>query len=243
MAQAAVKGAQKVGAEVRLVRVEETLSQDILEKMGAVEAQKVYSHVPIATPDDLAWADGSIWLSPTRFGNVATQMKMFMDRLGGLWMSGALVGKVAGAMSSSSTQHGGNEVTITSGFWPFFAHMGMIIVGLPYSYGGQMGLEEIKGGSPYGASTITGADGSRLPSANELSAAEFQAEHITKIATVIAGGKNQSPLKSPRRERKSREKKEKKDKHSDKEKDNKKERKDHKERKDKKEKDGHLKVH
>lgn len=113
-----------------------------------------------------------------------------MDSLGGLWASGALVGKVASAFTSSATQHGGQETTILAGLWPFFAHQGMVIVGLPYAFQGQMGVDEIKGGSPYGASTIAGADGSRMPSAVELEGAKFQGKHVATIASQLIKGKN-----------------------------------------------------
>jgi len=185
MAQAAEKGAQKTGAEVRLRRVEETLPPDVLQKMGALEAQKAFSSVPTVTPEDLVWSDGSIWASPTRFGNVAAQMKTFMDRCGKLWAEQSLVGKAASAMCSAANQHGGLETTITLGFWPFFAHQGMVIVGLPYSFNGQMGHDEVFGGSPYGASTIAGGLGERLPSARDLAGAEFQGEHLAKIAKQL----------------------------------------------------------
>jgi len=124
MAQAAEKGAQKTGAEVRLRRVEETLPPEVLQKMGALEAQKAFSQVPTVTPEDLVWSDGSIWASPTRFGNVAAQMKTFMDRCGKLWAEQSLVGKAASAMCSAANQHGGLETTITLGFWPFFCSPG-----------------------------------------------------------------------------------------------------------------------
>jgi len=186
MAQAVEKGALKVsGAEVRLRRVPETLSPDILEKMHALEAQKQFSHIQTVTPDDLEWCDGSIWASPTRFGNVAAQMKAFMDHCGKLWQDNRLVGKAASAICSAGTQHGGLETTITCGFWPFFAHLGMVIVGLPYSFG-QMGHDEVFGGSPYGASTTAGSSGERLPSARDLAGAEFQGEHVAKIAKLLS---------------------------------------------------------
>jgi len=186
MAQAAEKGALKTGAEVRLRRVEETLLPEVLQKMYALDAQKEFSHVPTVTPEDLLWADGSIWASPTRFGNVAAQMKAFMDRCGKLWAEQSLIGKAASAMCSAANQHGGLETTITCGFWPFFAHQGMVIVGLPYSFAGQMGHDEVFGGSPYGASTIAGGSGDRMPSARDLAGAEFQGEHLAKIAKQLS---------------------------------------------------------
>jgi len=190
MALAEEEGAKKAGAEVRLRRVPETLSVDILEKMGAVQAQKAFEHVPVVTIEDIEWADGTIWGSPTRFGNVTAQMKIFMDTLGKLWVAqmsgGGLVGKVGAAFTSTASEHGGQETTIVSGFWPFFAHMGLIIVGLPYSFTGQLGFEAVKGGSPYGASTIAGGKGERLPSADDLAGARFQGEYVAKVAAKLA---------------------------------------------------------
>jgi len=166
----------------------ETLSPEILQKMSALEAQKEFSHVQIVTTEDLVWADGSIWASPTRFGNVTAQMKTFMDRCGKLWKEQSLLGKAASAISSAANQHGGLETTITCGFWPFFAHMGMVIVGLPYSFTGQMGHDEVVGGSPYGASTIAGINGERKPSHLDLSGAEYQGGHLAKIAKLLSQG-------------------------------------------------------
>src|SRR5436190_23608761 len=139
---------------------------------------------PIATPDELAYYDSIIFGSPTRFGNMAGQMKNFLDQTGGLWMKGALVGKVGSVFTSSATQHGGQESTILT-FHPTLLHLGMIIVGLPYAEQTQMGIDEIKGGSPYGASTIAGAQGERMPSQQELSMARFQGRHVTTIAAKL----------------------------------------------------------
>jgi len=183
MARNVAKGALEAGAEVRVRRVNETLPEEVLRKMGAWDLQQQWHpEFPVVHTEDIVWADGILWGSPTRFGNVASQMKAFMDTMGGLWMSGATVGKVASAFTSTSTQHGGNETTIVSGFVPFFFHMGFVIVGLPYAYQGQMGLDEIKGGSPYGSSTITGGDGSRFPSENEKLAAQYQGKHVAQFA-------------------------------------------------------------
>jgi len=186
MALAEVEGAKAAGADVRLRRVAESLPVEVLEKMGAVQAQKAFESVEHVTSDDLVWADGIIWGSPTRYGNVAAQMKIFMDTLGKLWVAqmsgGGLVGKVAAAFTSTASQHGGNETTIVSGFWPFFAHMGLIIVGLPYSHTGQLGFEVVKGGCPYGATTIAGGQGERLPSVEDLAGARYQGEYVAKVA-------------------------------------------------------------
>lgn len=187
MAEAVVEGAKKVeGAEVKLSRVPETLSEEILGKMGAVEAQKAFESVPVCNPKDLADFDAIIFGTPTRFGNMAGQMRQFLDATGELWMKGALIGKIGSVFTSSATQHGGQESTILS-FHTTLLHQGMIIAGLPYSFQGQMKIDEVTGGSPYGATTIAGGKGERMPSENELEGARFQGEHIAKIAKKIFG--------------------------------------------------------
>jgi NAD(P)H dehydrogenase (quinone) len=153
--------------------------------MGALEAQKAFEHVPVATVDDLAAADAVIFGTPTRFGNMTGQMRQFLDATGGLWLKGALVGKVGSVFASSATQHGGQESTILS-FHTTLLHQGMVIVGLPYAFQGQMRIDEITGGSPYGASTIAGGKGERMPSNNELAAARFQGRHVAEIAKKLA---------------------------------------------------------
>ncbi len=185
MAQAVAEGAREVpGAQVELRRVPETLPQEIIEKMGATEAQREMAHVPVCTIDELASADAIIFGTPTRFGNMCAQMRAFLDATGSLWARGALVGKVGSVFTSTATQHGGQESTILN-FHTTLLHHGMIIVGLPYTYQGQMTIEEVAGGSPYGASTIAGGDGSRLPSANELAAGRFQGKHVATIAAKL----------------------------------------------------------
>lgn len=153
--------------------------------MGAIEAQKLQSQVPICTVDELGEADAILFGTPTRFGNMCGQMRQFLDATGKLWMSGTLVGKVGSVFASSNTQHGGQESTILS-FHTTLLHQGMVIVGLPYVFQGQMTMNEISGCSPYGASTIAGADGSRVPSENELAGARFQGEHVAKIAKKLS---------------------------------------------------------
>lgn len=185
MARAVAEGVTQVeGAEALLRRVPETLPSDVLEKMGAIEAQKTMSHVTVCTVEELAEADGIIFGTPTRFGNMCGQMRQFLDSAGKLWMSGALVGKVGSVFTSSNTQHGGQETTITSFHLTLF-HLGMIVVGLPYSFKGQVRMDEITGGSPYGAATIAGSKGERQPSENELNAARFQGHHVASIAQKI----------------------------------------------------------
>jgi NAD(P)H dehydrogenase (quinone) len=187
MAEAIADGVRKVkGAEVLMRRVPETLPQEVLEKMGALEAQKAFIHVPIATVDELGTADAIIFGTPTRYGNMCGQMRQFLDATGQLWVKGALVGKVGSVFTSSGTQHGGQESTILSFHLTLFHH-GMVVVGLPYSFQGQTRIDEITGGSPYGASTITGGTGERMPSKNELEAARYHGEHVAKIAAKLAG--------------------------------------------------------
>lgn len=187
MAEAVAEGAKQIeGAEVVIRRVPETLPEEVLGQMGAVEAQQSMAHVPVATVDELASADAVIFGTPTRFGNMCGQMRQFLDATGQLWASGALVGKVGGVFTSSATQHGGQESTILS-FHTTLLHQGFIIVGLPYAFQGQMRMDEITGGSPYGASTIAGGSGERMPSENELEGARFQGKHIAAIAQKLAG--------------------------------------------------------
>lgn len=186
MAEAIAEGVREVpGCEAVLRRVPETLSADILGKMGAVEAQKALAAIPVATMEDLEAADAIVFGTPTRFGNMCGQMRQFLDATGGLWMKGALVGKVGSVFASSATQHGGQESTILS-FHTTLLHHGMVVVGLPYSFAGQMGVGEVTGGSPYGASTIVGGQGERLPSANELAGARFQGAHVARIAAKLS---------------------------------------------------------
>ena len=186
MAEAIAEGVREVpGCEVLLKRVPETMSHDVLSAMGALGAQQSMVHIPIATVADLAGADAIIFGTPTRFGNMCGQMRQFLDATGQLWMNGDLVGKVGSVFTSSATQHGGQESTILS-FHTTLLHHGMVIVGLPYAFAGQMDNSEITGGSPYGASTIAGTKGERIPSANELAGARFQGAHVARIAQKLA---------------------------------------------------------
>jgi NAD(P)H dehydrogenase (quinone) len=185
MAEAVAQGVNEVsGAEAVLRRVPETLPDGVLEQMGAVEAQKSFSHVPMATIDDLASADAVIFGTPTRFGNMCGQMKQFLDATGQLWAKGTMVGKVGSVFTGSATQHGGQESTILT-FHVVLLHHGMVVVGLPYAFQGQMRIDEITGGSPYGASTIAGGSGERMPSENELEGARFQGRHVATIASKL----------------------------------------------------------
>jgi len=185
MAEAVAEGVKQVdGAEAVMRRVPETLPDEILAKMGASDAQKAISHVPVCTVDELASADAVIFGTPTRFGNMCGQMRQFLDATGSLWAQGALVGKVGSVFTSSATQHGGQESTILS-FHISLLHHGFVIVGLPYAFQGQMKIDEITGGSPYGASTIAGGSGERMPSENELDGARFQGKHVAEVAKKI----------------------------------------------------------
>lgn len=187
MAEAVAEGVREVaGCEAVVKRVPETLPVEVLEKMGALEAQKGMAHISVATMDDLAVADAIIFGTPTRFGNMCGQMRQFLDASGELWQKGALVGKPGSVFTSSATQHGGQESTILS-FHITLLHHGMLVVGLPYAFAGQMGIGEISGGSPYGASTIAGGQGERMPNDNELAAARFQGAHVSRIALKLKG--------------------------------------------------------
>lgn len=185
MAEAVAEGVREVaGCEAVVKRVPETLPDEVLGKMGALEAQKGMAHIPVAAVDDLTAADAIVFGTPTRFGNMCGQMRQFLDATGGLWVKGALVGKVGSVFACSATQHGGQESTILS-FHITLLHQGMVVVGLPYTFAGQMGVTEITGCSPYGASTIAGGQGERMPSENELAGARFQGAHVARIALKL----------------------------------------------------------
>jgi NAD(P)H dehydrogenase (quinone) len=185
MAQAIVEGAKQVqGAEVSLYQVAELVSDDVLEKYGAKAARATFSKVPVATVDQLADAHAIIFGTPTRFGNMAAQMRNFLDQTGGLWVKGSLIGKVGSVFASTGTQHGGQETTLTS-FHTTLLHQGMIIVGVPYSESGLVHMSDITGGTPYGATTIAGSDGSRQPTENELKIARYQGKHVAEIASKL----------------------------------------------------------
>ena len=185
MAEAAAEGAREIpDTFVDIKRVPETLPREVLQKMGALEAQKAFAHIPEATPEDLENADAILFGTPTRFGNMAAQMRNFLDATGGLWQKGALVGKVGGVFTSSSTQHGGQESTILS-FHITLLHHGMVVAGLPYAFAGQTDNSAIVGGSPYGASTIAGGAGERKPSDTDLAVARFQGKYVALLASAL----------------------------------------------------------
>ncbi len=182
MADAVAEGARKVaGTEVAIKRVPELVSAEVAKQSHFKLDQKA----PIATVDELSDYDAIIFGTPTRFGNMAAQMRNFLDQTGGLWMKGALIGKVGSVFASTATQHGGQETTITS-FHTTLLHQGMVIVGAPYSCSELMNMTEITGGTPYGATTLAGTDGSRKPSENELKIARFQGEHVAKITSKLS---------------------------------------------------------
>ena len=186
VAQAIADGVREVpGVDAVIKRVPETLPPDVIKAMGATEAQKAFADVPVAVVNDLAEAGAVIFGTPTRFGNMAGQMRQFLDATGELWAQGRLVGKVGSVFTSSATQHGGQESTILS-FHTTLLHHGMVIVGLPYTFQGQMRIDEITGGSPYGTSTIAGGKGERMASENELAAARFQGRHVAQIAKKLS---------------------------------------------------------
>ncbi len=181
MAEAVAEGVRQAGAEAVIKRVPELVPEEVARKSGYKLDQKA----PLATVGELPEYDAIIFGTGTRFGNMTAQMKNFLDQAGGLWASGALVGKVGSVFSSSATQHGGQESTILT-FHPVLLHLGMVVVGLPYSFQGQMGVSEVMGNTPYGASTIAGGDGSRQPSQVELDGARFQGRHVAQIAAKLA---------------------------------------------------------
>ncbi|SFU79004.1 NAD(P)H dehydrogenase (quinone) [Methylobacterium sp. 174MFSha1.1] len=182
MAHAVAEGVREAGAEVVVKRVPELVPEEI----ARTSHYKLDQAAPIATVDELPSYDAIIFGTPTRYGNMASQMKNFIDQTGGLWAKGALVGKVGSVFTSTASQHGGQESTILS-FHTVLLHQGMVVVGLPYSFQGQLGTTEVMGNSPYGASTIAGGDGSRQPSAVELEGARFQGRHVAGIAAKLAG--------------------------------------------------------
>lgn len=185
LAEAVAEGAREVpDTEVSLFQVPELMSDEALEQSGAKDAREAFADIPVAEPAQLAEADAIIFGTPTRFGNMTAQMRNFLDQTGQLWFTGALVGKLGSVFASTGTQHGGQETTITS-FHSTLLHHGMIIVGVPYAEQRLLNMEEISGGTPYGATTLAGADGSRRPTENELAIARFQGKHVAQIAQKL----------------------------------------------------------
>lgn len=187
MAEAVAEGARSIeGTEVSLFQTPELVPEEALEKSGAKKAREAFAHIPVIRPEQLAEPDGIIFGTPTRYGNMCAQMRNLLDRTTQLWMSGATVGKVGSVFTSTASQHGGQETTITS-FHTTLLHLGMVIVGVPYECQALLNMDEISGGTPYGASTMSDADGSRQPSDNELSIAQFQGRHVAKITKKLHG--------------------------------------------------------
>ncbi|MBJ7450310.1 MAG: NAD(P)H:quinone oxidoreductase [Parachlamydiales bacterium] len=185
MAEAVAEGVRKVSnCDVEIKRVPETLPIEVLEKMQAVDAQKKFSHVPICTIDEMKDYDCIFFGTPTRYGNMCGQMRQFLDATGKLWAQNSLVGKVGSVFASTGSQHGGQEATLLS-FYVNLFHFGMVLAGLPYTFKEQSRMDEITGGSPYGATTIAGIKGDRMPSENELNAARFQGQHVASIAKKL----------------------------------------------------------
>ena len=186
LAEAIAEGARGVSdVEVVLTQVPETLSDEILAKMGAVETKKAFAHIPVADPQSLADADAIILGTPTRFGASTAQMQSFLDATGGLWAKGALIGKLGSAFTSTASQHGGQETTLVH-LHTFFYHHGMVVAGVPYAAKELSYLDEVSGGSPYGASTVAGPRGERTPTPNELAIAKFQGRHVAQLAAKLS---------------------------------------------------------
>ena len=185
MAEAVAEGARQVpGAEVGVYQVPELMPDEVLEKYGAKAAKAAFAKIPVAKVDQLVDAHAIIFGTPTRFGNMAAQMRNFLDQTGQLWLKGALIGKIGSVFASTGTQHGGQETTITS-FHTTLLHHGMIIVGVPYSESGLMHMSDVTGGTPYGATTMAGTDGSRQPTENELKIARYQGKHVAEITSKL----------------------------------------------------------
>ena len=185
MAETVLAGVKEVaGAEASLFQVAELTADAVLEKSGAKAARAAFAHVPVATMDSLAEPHAVIFGTPTRFGNMAAPMRHFLDQTGGLWAKGTLIGKIGSVFASTASQHGGQETTITS-FHTTLLHHGMILVGVPYSESGLTNMADVSGGTPYGATTLAGVDGSRQPSANELKIARYQGKHVAEIASKL----------------------------------------------------------
>jgi len=185
LAEAVAEGARETGATVEVLQVAETLPAEVIAKMGAADAKKAFAHVPIADPKRLPEADAIILGTPTRYGSATAQMRAFLDNTGGLWGSGALIGKVGSGFTSTASQHGGQETTLLA-LSTFFFHMGMVIAGVPYSVQELLNMDEITGGTPYGASTLAGPKGDRPVSQNELAIARAQGKHVAQIAEKLA---------------------------------------------------------
>ena len=192
LAQAVAEGARGAGAEVRMHQVPELIPQNVIEQNPELKkGKKLLRDIPFATQDDLRWADGVCFGSPTRFGNMSSQLKNFIDQCGNLWAKGELEGKVAGCFTSSATQHGGQESTLLSMMIPLF-HLGFVLQGLPYAEAGQKEMSEVHGGSPYGASSVSGNNGHRTPTSTDLELARALGRRVAETAAALAAQRAQS---------------------------------------------------
>lgn len=188
LAKAVAEGVAEVGGvEPVLRKVKETLPDSVVEKIGGLEARKAWADVPEVTVADVEGCDALIIGTPTRFGGVCGQVRQFLDATGGLWAKQAMLGKIGAGFTSSGTQHGGQEVTVYGSLYPYFLHHGMLVCGLPYAYQGQSGMEEIKGGSPYAASTVAGSDGSSRPTKYDLDGAKYLGRHVATLTKKLRG--------------------------------------------------------
>lgn len=188
LARAAEEGIAEVkGVEPVLRKVKETLPDALVEKLGGMEPRKAWADVPEVSIKDLEECDAMLIGTPTRFGGVCAQVRQFLDSTGGLWAKQTMLGKIGAGFTSSGTQHGGQEVTIFGSLYPYFLHHGMLVCGLPYAYQGQTGMEEIKGGSPYGASCVAGSDGSARPTKFDLEGAKYLGRHVATLTKKLRG--------------------------------------------------------
>lgn len=192
LAEAIAEGARSVSdTEVSIFQVPELVPDEVLEKSGAKAARARFAHIPMAQVDKLPEADAILFGTPTRYGNMAAQLRNFLDQTGGLWMKGALVGKVGSVFCSTATQHGGQETTLVTTH-PTLLHLGMVVVGVPYAEPRLQEMKEVSGGTPYGASTMAAGDGSRQPSDNELAIARYQGQYVAEIAGALVRGRQPS---------------------------------------------------
>lgn len=188
LARVAAEGVAEIdGVEPVLRKVKENLPDSVVEKLGGLEARKAWADIPEVAIGDLEECDAMLIGTPTRFGGICSQVRQFLDSTGGLWAKQTMMGKIGAGFTSSGTQHGGQEVTIYGSLYPYFLHQGMLVCGLPYTYQGQSGMEEIKGGSPYGASCVAGSDGSALPTQFDLDGAKYLGRHVATLTKKLRG--------------------------------------------------------
>ena len=194
LALAEAEGAREVpGAEVKLFQTAELVPNDVLERSGAKAARQAFADIPIAKPEDIADADGLLFGTPTRFGNMSAQLRNLFDQCGPLWQKGAFINQFVGVFTATGSQHGGQETTMFT-MVPTFLHLGMIVVGVPYNEPRLLNMKEITGGSPYSASTMSDLDGSRQPTENELAIARTQGRHLAEVTAAYINGKPKEEL-------------------------------------------------